>query len=433
MSKFEHTSVAGVNLEVNKKLGYYLVNNEIYYNKFQAIVDASKTNSEVNWYFNEKIFMKYPWHVEPETSLQELYRMRAQQLRDTYDYIRLEASGGSDSTTVAYSFLLNGIHLDEIVFRYPKQGEKGLSNNSFSVNSENTLSEWDFAAKPLLNWVSENFPKVKITIHDYSIELLEEQDSLDESWVFKSKHFLQPSYIAKHTNTGLIDHRRTADTGLKIAVVYGIDKPKICLKDNKFFLYFVDYFVNHNNADAGDYDITNECFYWTPDMPELIAKQAHIVKSWFSMPQNYSFQSVIRYPNDTFAYRNMYERLVKTIIYPDYDPNTFQTIKPTNNIYNEMDHWIHTNFNNTKFYRAWEAGIDYLLEKIDNKFLNPNSVPHQNNIKQRRDVISFSSLFYCLGDSSIPETLLPRVSNSLSTTSNKKIHKHMIDGKLVIY
>ena len=124
MNKIEHTSHAGINFEPNKKLGYYLVGNEIYYNKIQALVYASKKNLKLRWFFNEDIFVKYPWYIEPETSLRELYRQRAQQLRDQYDYIRLELSGGSDSTTVAYSFLLNGIHLDEVIFRYPKQGEK---------------------------------------------------------------------------------------------------------------------------------------------------------------------------------------------------------------------------------------------------------------------------------------------------------------------
>jgi len=111
-NKIEHTSVAGVNFEPNKKLGYYLVNNEIYYNKYDALISASKLNQQARWFFNEDTFVSYPWATEPEESLKDLYRQRAQHLRDRYDYIRVEASGGSDSTTVIFSFLLNNIPLD---------------------------------------------------------------------------------------------------------------------------------------------------------------------------------------------------------------------------------------------------------------------------------------------------------------------------------
>ena len=69
MQKIEHTSHAGIKFELNKKLGYYLVGDNIYYNKIQALIDASKKNLHVRWFFNEDTFIKYPWHIEPEESL----------------------------------------------------------------------------------------------------------------------------------------------------------------------------------------------------------------------------------------------------------------------------------------------------------------------------------------------------------------------------
>jgi hypothetical protein len=441
-TKIEHNSVAGLNLEPNKKAGYYLANGEIYYNKFHAFLDASKSNTEVKWVFNEKEFMSFPWHVEPETSLNELYRRRAQQLRDEYDYIRVEASGGSDSTTVVYSFLLNNIPLDEVVFRYPKLGEKNASYNPVDLSCENTLSEWDYATRPLLNWIATNYPKVKITVHDYSKNIVDQTESLDESWIFRTRHYLQPAHAHKHTNLGLVDHKLLADNGYKIAVVYGVDKPKIVIKDNKFFLYFIDSFANHNNNIIEDYNnVTSEFFYWSPDACELLSKQAHIVKNWFSMPQNYNFQSAVRYPNNTFANRNLYERLVKTIIYPDYDPSTFQVNKPTNNVYNEMDFWFHQNFVGTKMYNIWEAGIDYLLDNINDCFVDKNTSKNPYNptsTERSIDLRVFNSMFYYLGDSSIPDSKIPHTApNAFSKTvedNYKKIyHLHCIKGKLVIY
>jgi hypothetical protein len=47
MNRIEHTSHAGIKFEPNKKLGYYLVGNEIYYNKIQALIVASKNNLQI--------------------------------------------------------------------------------------------------------------------------------------------------------------------------------------------------------------------------------------------------------------------------------------------------------------------------------------------------------------------------------------------------
>ncbi len=428
--KQEHTSIAGIILEPNKKLGYYLVDNQIYYNKFQALIEASKTNQVVRWMFNEDKFVHFPWHIEPETPLKELYRMRAQQLRDQYDYIRVEASGGGDSTTVVYSFLLNNIHLDEVVFRYPKAGEKGVSGDPYDTRCENTLSEWEFAAKPLLNWIATNYPNVKITVHDYTENMLNDIDKKDESWIFKTRHYLQPGHAYKHSNTGFIEHHRLADQDHKIAVIYGIDKPKLFIKDEKFFFCFSDALANHNNGDVGDYtNITNEFFYWSPDCPELIAKQCHIIKNWFSMPDNYKMQNVLHWPNNNYATRTFYEQLVKSLIYPDYDTSTFQTIKPTNNIYNEMDFWFHTNFKGTQLYNTWEAGINYLIDNISDEHIG---YLHG----KATDINIFQSVFYCLGDSTIPNTSVLQTQIDLSKHRQHtptRPHRHIINGKIVIY
>jgi len=316
-------------LENNKKLGCYHVGDKTFYGKVEALIEATKTGHFPEWQFNRNIFDKINWEIEPQLSIKELYRMRAQQLRDRYDWIRVEASGGGDSTTAIYSFLNNGIHLDEVVFRYPKTGEKNVHNDPYNTKCENTLSEWEFAAKPLLNWIAANHPTVKITMHDYSENML--KGEIDETWVFKSKDYFQPGHAFKHDNVGYIDHQRDADRGKSICVLYGIDKPKMCIRDSKWYVYFMDLQANHSNSVVGDYDnITNEYFYWTPDLPEIVHKQAHIIKNWFMLPQNKFLQYLVRWPNHSIAHRTAYEQMVKPLIYPDYNPATFQTAKPTN-------------------------------------------------------------------------------------------------------
>ena len=385
-----------IQLENNPKLGYYTVGQTRHYIKPQALIDATKTNQFPEWNFNRDVFDNYNWSEEPAVDLRELYRMRAQQLRDQYDYIRLEVSGGGDSSTAAYSFILNGIHLDEVVFRYPKTGEKNVTDDPFNTKPENTLSEWKYAAQPLLQWIATHAPKTKITMHDYSQDML--NSNHDESWVFRTKDYFQPGHAFKHTADAVDSHKQTLDQGKRVCMLWGVDKPKVCIKDSKWYLYFMDVQANNANPEVGQWsNVTNEYFYWTPDLPELLCKQAHIIRKWFDLPSNTYLQHLARWPNYSFAQRTTFEHIVKPLLYPDYDPATFQTSKPTNSFYNEMDYWFYTNFQDTHVYRVWQAGLQHLVNNIDTKYFN-------KELGKPVGFVSFISPFYYLGEAVYQDT-----------------------------
>lgn len=350
-----------------------------------------------------------------------MYRIRAQQLRDQYDYIRLELSGGADSTTVAYAFLLNGIRLDEVVFRYPEKGSKDVSNNPWDTESRNHLSEWEFAAKPLLNWIKTNYPEVKVTVHDFTDNIVNEKTN-DENWIYKTRHYIHPGHVHKHT----ID-KELADTGKRIAVVFGIDKPKVCIKDSKFFMYFVDSQASNNHPEIGDYtNITNEFFYWSPDACELLAKQAHMIKNWFSMPAHYAMSHILQWPNHDYSTRTFREQILKPIIYSDYDFNTFQTAKSTTAINAEMDTWFFTNFKDTDLYATWTAGVDYLKTNLDSRYFQY----YRNCVS---DLKQYQTPFYYIGDSTIPVANKPFCVSKQEILNDQTTYVHCIRGKLSIY
>lgn len=416
------------NFESNPKLGYYRVGDQTFYSKPTAYLYATETGQTPEWIFNPIELAKFNWTEEPTVGLQELYRLRALQLREQYDWIRVESSGGGDSTTAIFSFLLNGIHLDEVVFRYPEKFDKDLTNDPFNTNPDNTLSERQFAAEPLLDWIKTHYPKVKVTIHDYSENILEETYMKDESWIFTTRDWFQPGHGIKHTNFGTREHKLIADSGKKICALYGIDKPKVCLIDNKWYVYYLDLQVNHACPIVGEYsNITSELFYWTPDMPELVAKQAHMIKNWFDMPQNQYLRHLVSGVRSGAAQRTSYEWVVKSIIYPDYDLQTWQTSKPTNSFYNEMDHWFHVNLAKTPYYNVWESGIKYIVDKIDPKFL-------EFQLNRAVGLICNSSSLYYLGDSKTPTQRpafvnhghIDQLKNNYVAVENKKIKKIVI-------
>jgi hypothetical protein len=400
-------------IEQNPKLGYYKVGDSVFYSKPQAYIYATTQGIDPTWHFNTKEFAKFDWSIEPETDIRELYRLRAQQLRVRYDYIRLECSGGGDSTTAAYAFLLNGIHLDEVIFRYPKSGEKGVTDDPFNTKPENTLSEWRYAAKPLLDWIKTNFPKTIVRVHDYSENMIESESTRDESWVFNTRDWFQPGHADKYNHFAIKEHRDLADTGKSICVLIGIDKPKVVVINDAWYTYFIDVQANSANPVIGDYtNITSEYFFWTPDFPEIVSKQSHLVKSWFDQSSNHHLKHLALFPIGSVAHRTAYENIIKPIIYPDYDQTTWQTAKPTNSFYNEMDHWFHTNFQGTRLYQTWEAGLDLLVDKINPTYFESElgrPVGLQRNL----------SPFYYLGPA-VSNTVTPKLINKDYLTISKQ-------------
>ena len=137
--------------------GYYVVNNKIYTDKIKAILDAQQTSADIAWNFFRDTFDKVQWTVEPTLSLQELYRIRAQQIRDKYDYVIVRVSGGADSTNIIWSFLNNGIHVDEVITDAPLSGLNNFDWNDKDTSASNTISEIKFVTFPLLEKIRKKW------------------------------------------------------------------------------------------------------------------------------------------------------------------------------------------------------------------------------------------------------------------------------------
>jgi hypothetical protein len=82
--------------------------------------------------------------------------------------------------------------------------------------------------------------------------------------------------------------------------------------------------------------------------------------------------------------------LIKPLIYPDYDPTTWQVTKSTNTFYAEMSYWFLKNLSTTHFYKVWNAGIEHVVKNVDPKFFN-------YKLGQPVGFVGFLSPFYDLG------------------------------------
>ena len=69
---------------------YYMVGNFVTTSKFEALKKAhDKKINDVKFHFHDDLFSQQDWTIEPPESLEELYRQRAEQLRNQYDYLIL--------------------------------------------------------------------------------------------------------------------------------------------------------------------------------------------------------------------------------------------------------------------------------------------------------------------------------------------------------
>lgn len=113
------------------RFGYYQVGDFKTYSKVEAIGRHHDKNIHPEWHFNDSIFSSHDWQQEPQTPLTELYRQRAQQIRDKYDYLVLFYSGGADSQNILDTFVNNDIQLDEcasIVTEYASPDQNSWPN-----------------------------------------------------------------------------------------------------------------------------------------------------------------------------------------------------------------------------------------------------------------------------------------------------------------
>jgi hypothetical protein len=358
-------------------LGIYSVNDKVYTDKIEAILEASKSNAEISWNFHEDRFRKINWRIEPTTSLQELYRIRAQQIRDEYDYVVVMFSGGADSTNVLNSFLNNNIHVDEIVSGIPLSGLKDFKA-SYDQNAGNNASEWFLTTTPYLKNVSEKYPKTKISINDFFHNMLKFKT---DEWIYKSSDYIHPTTSARYDLSQLNHIRQLADQGKKIAVVYGCEKTYLIFHEGQILNGIWDLSVNvprqpfeifYDNVDI-------VLFYTTPKMPQILAKQAHeVAKSIFNSPtyqyvQDITFDSGWPVEKKLTYDNGIWQRAINPILYPNANYNGFQAVKATDAFMADHDSWFHNLHKDSRLNQLIISDFNNFFKTIKPMYLRDNN------------------------------------------------------------
>ena len=357
---------------VDQRLGYYTVGPTVYQSKIDAYIAATKSGEHPVWHFGDAVWQAQNWQHEPETDLLELYKMRARQIRERYDYVAVFYSGGSDSHTMVEAFVKAGCHIDEIYTVWSRKASTKFVLNPNVVDARNIEAEFDLTARDGLNWIKDVSPNTKITYVDVSDAVVDHFRQFDgEEWLRNTVEHMNPQIVTRWSATREYTQRQQLDQGRRTAVVFGVDKPRICIKDHKYQAYFLDVVINSFHGPFNNAEYTNlstEFFYWTPDLPETVIKQAHLIRRWFEA--NPALKFVLEWPNSGWNCRQAYEIITRSIVYPEWDQRRFQCAKTTTSVFVEWDDWFFTSQQGTSAYHSWHRGLEHVQQHVDAKYLN---------------------------------------------------------------
>jgi hypothetical protein len=246
---------------------YWHVDGVRYKNKFKALESAGNDINSVGFYYANPTFDDLDWTKEPSQSWDSMLIQRAHQVRESFNYIRLWYSAGSDSQTMLNVFLNEGIHIDEICCHLVSPIDDFNASNNIEQNK---------VALPFLDSIKSSMPKTKITINYLGREHFNK--ILTDDWLYEGFDIsmIQDQPDALY-NTGVV-----TEVGENFCDLQGGDKPVLIQENNDYYCLMVDEtFGARINSEH------LEEFFITPNFPEMQVKQCH-------MSQNYLKET---YPN----------------------------------------------------------------------------------------------------------------------------------------
>lgn len=309
-------------MENNPYYNYYTVENQKLSTKLYAVLASKhlKYEYEINWHLPnfEKEFFKIDLLKEPEKSLDQLYKQRAEQLRNDYDYLILHYSGGHDSHNILETFMLNNIFIDEILIlnQFDKSFRQKLENANFEFLHQ-TAYEAEFSAIPLAKHFIDTYsPKTKLTIvensfsihGDYWLTLTEKQMIENLKMPGTLGVIGKPPLRLNNLNVYNTDYRKIKETK-KVAHIWGRDKCALSFDNIGYYFNFVDGamtdYIDGNNNISKDQLLQNiEFFYTHPTTATMILKQAHTIMN-----------KIPYYKLNTKTITRSYENMIANFIY----------------------------------------------------------------------------------------------------------------------
>jgi len=263
------------------RYGYFEVNGFKTLSKFEAWELSKGKFDDIRFNFNDDHMATFDWTAEPAEDIYELYRQRAQDIRNRYDYIVLMYSGGIDSHTILETFLNNRIKLDEIC----TFGNTDVEDKTTKMNQEVFNKAIPFAQSLDLGKLGINHRFVEIgdmMINQYADEQHYENFHYYTNGAANNWCIAVRSHVFKSKIT---EHMKLTEQGKSVCYVWGFDKPSIGIIDGNWCFRYVDSLVDlgarqFNNRILLKDKFSNfhdEPFYISREFPQISIKQSHLL------------------------------------------------------------------------------------------------------------------------------------------------------------
>jgi len=354
------------------RYGYYQIGDYKTYS-FYELMDRYKEDPQpYKWVYNDEFFSQYDWTQEPTESLDELYKQRAQELREQYDYIVLHYSGGYDSANMLRAFVDNGIYPDELLIYYSSYDTVGYQYHELKNYT------WKKIEK-----IEKEYPQIKIRKIDYSNIIFNWPTIIKDTNEYLGLDWDPKYYFGSKMSVNRIvldvmyeyinDWKRILKDKKSLCNLQGVDQPKVryLSKQNLFVHNFNDQdsqghittvrqMTNKNNRDCAEF------FYWAPTdvCAKIQIKQCHLLKKyynglcngdwlkfrfWSSNKYKGSKSEVLKKQDDVDVYTNInfsysYEPS-KKIIYPNIftKDEKFYNDRNISTLWGNRDTWYYNN------------------------------------------------------------------------------------------
>lgn len=349
--------------------GFYQVGTFKTYSKIEAIEVSGVIKQPVKFNFNDEVFGAFDWTKEPPGDLKHWYKARAEQLRNEYDYIALLYSGGADSHNILQTFLENNIFIEELVQYVVTDG---VNNGKHEEANKEVFT----LSAPKTQEFIKNNPLYHTTKHrivdgaKYYLDSWSNQNIFDSWYMMNNWNFSPYSRVMGGIKHIVPEYKKLVEQGKKVCLLWGWDKLSMVIdQDLDCKVQFLDSgtasTMHPQDRWKNDQNLPiDECFYWSPDLPELICKQAHQVKSFFSRALQHPPDGINIRHSDTkkefipnkvrtlgnippikFSFNNEnLELSLETfhkIIYPHYKPDlVWEGGKPVSSFFGGRDDWL---------------------------------------------------------------------------------------------
>ena len=346
----------------------YQVGNRFFTYLIDAGDYAARTNQRVSYCFHDQVFKNIDWRQPVPFDLSTLYRLRAQQIRQDYDYVIVTYSGGADSQNMLDSFLLNHIHIDEIVIWH----DQDITNTKDNRTNREALG----VALSRAQRIVDQDPTIRLRVlgsKDTITAFHQHQDfdaklQINQPW----GGIMVPQRRGYWKNL-IPEYRALVDANKRVAVVWGYDRPIIQYDTvlDRYYTFFEDRAQGYLPT-ALDLPIDNVLFYWSEQSPLIPVKMAQVlVEKLRGIPMGFQDSYIGSYNNlslfdfeDSHHGRKVTRTLSNTWIYPSWNPLTFTDGKCAGNFFvnTELDYWI-SDRSNEDIVKIWAKNLKYYRDQ----------------------------------------------------------------------